>query len=335
VPIEHDDRRPPNRRTALQAIVAAGASALGAAAWSGTDDKFPSRPIRLLVGSPAGATFDLLARAASAEAARQLGQPIIIENKSGAGGTPSFLAAKAAAPDGYTLVVVSLSTLRQPLLEDVGYDPIKDFTWIASLAEIGFALLVPADSPFKTWADLLAFGRAHPEKVSYGAPSGLGNSAHVFTEEVAARDHLKWTPVPFRGSSDCMQALLGGQLTFSVDTLISAAPLEQGGKIRILAMATDKRQAKWPSIPTMRELGYTVSIDSPMGIGGPARMEPAVVKTLQDAYKFAVGQPSYIELLDRSSQRPRYMGSDEFTRFAVNAEQEQRALLTKYGLIKQ
>ncbi len=324
-----------SRRRLLQGLAAACVLPAWSARAAGDAASFPTRPIRLLVGSPAGATFDLLARAASNEAAKQLGQPIVIENKSGAGGTPSFLAAKAAAPDGYTLVVLSLSTLRQPLLEDVGYDPIKDFTWIASLAEIGFAVLVPADSPFKTWADLLAFGRAHPEQVSYGAPSGLGNSAHVFTEEVAARDKLKWTPVPFRGSSDTMSALLGGQLTFSVDTLISAAPMEQGGKIRILAMATDQRQAKWPAVPTMRELGYTVSIDSPMGIGGPARMDAAVVQKLQDAFKFAVGQPSYIALLDRSAQRPRYMDHAEFTRFAVQAEAEQRTLLAKYGMLKQ
>ena len=192
---------------------------LAAAALSGlapgilqAQDRYPSKPIKLIISSPAGSTFDSIGRAASVEAEKKLGQPIVLEYRSGAGGTPAFVQAKNAAPDGYTLVIMSLSTVRQPLLENVGYDGVKDFTWIASLAEINFGVVVQADSPFKTWADLLAYGKANPQKVSYGAPSGLGNSAHIFVSEVTAKEKLDWTAVPFRASNDCMTALLRAQL---------------------------------------------------------------------------------------------------------------------------
>ena len=314
---------------------------LAAAALSGlapgilqAQDRYPSKPIKLIISSPAGSTFDSIGRAASVEAEKKLGQPIVLEYRSGAGGTPAFVQAKNAAPDGYTLVIMSLSTVRQPLLENVGYDGVKDFTWIASLAEINFGVVVQADSPFKTWADLLAYGKANPQKVSYGAPSGLGNSAHIFVSEVTAKEKLDWTAVPFRASNDCMTALLGGQLTFSVDTLISAAPMERAGKVRFLAMATNIRVRAWPDVPTMRDLGYSVSIESPIGIGGPAGMNAQVVQAVQDAYKFATEQPSFVALLEKSTQRPWYMNAVDFRKFADRAEREQRELLTKYGLAK-
>ena len=242
--------------------------------------------------------------------------------------------ATRSPPDGYTLVIVSLSTVRQPLLENVGYQGVRDFTWIASLAEINFGVLVREDSPLKSWADLLAFAKSHPQEVSYGAPAGLGNSAHIFTAEVAAKEKADWTPIPYRGSSDAMTALLSGQLTFSTDTLIAAAPLVQSGKLRFLAMATNQRIHAFPEVPTMRELGYTTVIESPIGIGGPAGMQTAIVQQLQDAFKFATEQPSFTMMLDRSATRPWYMGAVEFTRFAERAEVEQRTLLAKYGLGK-
>jgi tripartite-type tricarboxylate transporter receptor subunit TctC len=128
-----------------------------------------------------------------------------------------------------------------------------------------------------------------------------------------------------------MAALLGGQLTFSVDTLFTASPFAHGGKVRILAMATEERQKSWPDIPTMRELGYGVSIDSSIGLGGPQGMKPEVVRQLQDAFKFAMQQPSVVTMLDQADQQPRYAGSAEFTKFAEHAVVYQRQLLGKYG----
>jgi len=295
---------------------------------------YPSKPIKLLNPTPPGSTFDTIARGACLEAEKKIGQPIITEYRSGAGGTPAFVAAKNAAPDGYTLVVLSLSTIRQPIQQDVGYAGVKDFTWIASLAEINFGVVVPADSQFKTWKDLITWAKANPQKVSYGCPSGLGNSAHLFGSEIAGREKSDWVPVPFRASNDCMTALLGGQLTFAIDTLISAAPQEKSGKVRILALATAQRSKLWPDVPTIKELGYDITIESPVGIGGPASMPEAIVQTLQEAFRFASEQPSFVQMLERGALRPWYMDASEFHRFAERAEREQRALLSKYGYAK-
>ncbi|KAH0533548.1 hypothetical protein FGG08_007678, partial [Glutinoglossum americanum] len=216
-----------------------------------------------------------------------------------------------------------------PLQQDVGYDGVRDFTWIASLAEVNFGVVVPADSTFKTWKDLLAWSRANPMKVTYGCPAGLGNSAHLFGSEVAAREKADWIPVPFRASPDCMTALMGGQLTFAIDTLISAAPQVRNGKVRLLALATAQRSRLWPEVPTMLELGYETLIESPVGVGGPAGMPPQIVQQLQDAFKFASEQPAFLGLLEQSGARPWYMPAAEYRRFAERAEQEQRTLLTK------
>lgn len=319
------------RRTLLASAAAGGFSLPGfALAQAG----YPTKPIKLFNSSPPGSTFDTIGRAACIEAEKRLGQPIVTEYRSGAGGTPAFVAAKNAAPDGYTLVVLSLSTIRQPIQQDVGYEGVKDFTWIASLAEINFGVIVPADSPFKTWKDLLAFAKAEPKKVSFGCPSGLGNSAHICGAEISAREGVEWLPVPFRASNDCMSALLGGQLTFAIDTLISAAPQVKAGKVRSLALATTQRSKLWPDVPTLKELGYDVLIESPVGIGGPARMNPQVVQRLQDAFRFASEQASFTHLLEQGALRSWYMPSAEFTRFAERAEREQRSLMTKYGFAK-
>lgn len=318
------------RRTVL--VAAAGGLALSG--LPARAQAYPTKPIKLLNSSPPGSTFDTIGRAACVEAEKKLGQPIVTDYRSGAGGTPAFVAAKNAAPDGYTLVVLSLSTIRQPIQQDVGYEGVKDFTWIASLAEINFGIVVPADSPFKTWKDLLAFAKAEPKKVSYGCPSGLGNSAHLFGSEIAAREGTEWLPVPFRASNDCMNALLGGQLTFAIDTLISAAPQVKGGKVRALAVATAQRSKLWPEVPTTKELGYDLTIESPVGIGGPAGMNPQVVQRLQDAFQFAAAQPSFNQLLENGALRPWYMSAAEFQKFAEKAEREQRALMGKYGFAK-
>lgn len=325
--IMNPDRRNFLAYSALATLTISGSNAL---AQSG----YPSKPIRLLNGSPPGSSFDAIGRVAGLEAEKKLGQPLVMENKSGAGGTPAFLAAKNAEPDGYTLVIVALNTIRQPLTQNVDYDGVRDFTWICSLAEINFGVVVRDDSPFKTWDDLLTWGRANPDKVFYGCPAGLGNSAHIFGAEVASRENANWVPVPYRASSDCMVALLGGEITFAIDTFISAAPQVRNGKARVLAVATAERSDLWPDVPTMKELGYDTLIESPVGIGGPAGIPRPIVERVQDAFKFASEQPAFKRLLDESGVRRWYMSADEFQHFAERAQKEQLALLTKYGFAR-
>ncbi|VTU13185.1 Argininosuccinate lyase [Variovorax sp. SRS16] len=293
---------------------------------------FPNHPLRLIVGFPPGGITDQVMRVAAVDAEKKLGQPVIIENRPGAAGVTSFLLMKNAAPDGYTIGQINTSLWRQPVFTPVDYDPMRDFTYIINLVDNIFAVVVNAESPFKSWSELLAYGKANQNRISYGAPPGLGQSAHLFVEEIAAKEHVSWQAIGYKGSSESMTALLGGQIDFSVDTVISSSAFVRAGKARYLAVAANQRMQTWPDVPTMRDLGYQLSIDSPIGLGGPARMPPEVVASIHDAFKFALEQPAMTALLQRADQHARYMGTAEFTAFVARSNVEQRELLTRFGM---
>lgn len=320
--------------TRRQVLAVGAAGAAGLASPRVRAQKFPSRPIKLIVGYPAGGFTDIVMRVSAIEAEKKLGQSIVVENRPGASGVTSFLALKSAAPDGYTIGAVNTALWRQPVLEDVSYEPMKHFTYIINMVDNVFAVTVLADSPFRTWTDLLAHGRSHPTTVSYAVPPGLGQSAHLFMEEVTAREKLQWQAVPYKGSAESITALLGGQVTFSVDTVIGTAAMVKAGKARYLAVATDARLKTYPQVPTMRDLGYNLSIDSPTGLGGPAGMPAEAVKAIHDAFKYALEQPAVIAALDRADQRPRYMATDDYRKWVAQSVIDQRDLLTRYGFAK-
>jgi tripartite-type tricarboxylate transporter receptor subunit TctC len=312
--------------------VLGGTAALASPAALAQNPPYPSQPIRMLVGFPAGGTFDSLLRVVAAELRQQLGQNVVLETRSGAGGALAFTALKSAPPDGYTLGGVSTAVVSSALLENVPYDPLRDFTYIASLAEIPFAAAVPADSPFRSWADLLAFGRAQPERVFYGSASGLAQTPHLLISEVATRDNLAWTVVPFRGSADCMVALLGGQLTFAMDTMVSVLPFVRAGRVRLLAIGSDRRTQSLPEVPTLGELGYGTLIRSFYGVGGPAGLRPEVVAVLQEALRVAATRPSVINMLKEADQEPRFLDAAAMTELVRSLTRTQGELIARYGL---
>lgn len=321
-----------SRRKLIGAAAASAAVAL--ASPSTAQPKFPSRPIRLLVGFPPGGIVDQVMRTAAIEAEKKLGQPLVIDNRPGAGGVVSWVSLKAAPADGYTIAATVTGLWRAPALEDVAYDPARDFTYVINMADNVFAIVVEADSPFKTWADLRAYGGNHPMEISYGTPPGFGGSSHLFMQEITLKEKLAWQPISYKGSTESLTALLGKQITFAVDTVISANEQVRSGKARFLAVIAPDRMKAFPNVPTMAELGYSAVIDSPIGIGGPAGLPPAVVKTLHDAFKFAMEQPSMTSLLERSSQRTRYMNPADYSAFVAKATVEQRDLINRVGVGK-
>jgi len=295
---------------------------------------FPDRPIRLIVGNPPGGINDQIMRAASIDAGKKLGESLIIVNKPGAGGVISFLSLKGSPPDGYTIGVTTPPLWRQPVIEDVDYDPVKDFTYIINIAETVFGIVVPQDSPFKTWADVLAYSKANPGKLSYGAPPGQNQTSHIMVEGIARQEKMQWVPIGYKGSAESIPAMMGGYVAFSMEPLVSISSLVRSGKARLLAVATPKRLKSWPDVPTLKDLGYPNIVDSPTGLAGPANMPPDIVKTLHDAFKYAMEQPSFISMLSQADQSPRYMGSEEYTKYVVRAARDQRELLVSYGMAK-
>jgi tripartite-type tricarboxylate transporter receptor subunit TctC len=268
---------------------------------------FPSKPITLVVPWPAGGSTDVVTRAMADAASRHLPQPVVVENKAGGSGTlgPATVAANAK-PDGYTIVQMPITVYRFPVMKGkkVTWDPLKDFTYIIHMTGYTFAVGTRADSKFKTWKDVLDYAKANPGKLTYGSP-GAGTSLHIGMELISGHDNIKVTHVPFKGGAEVTAALAGGHVDLSVEGT-SMLPLVDAGKVRLLMVWTEKRVKQWPTVPSLRELGYPWTFDSPWGLAGPKGMDPAAVKTIHDAFKKALDDQKVQSVMDKYLMPPRY-----------------------------
>lgn len=324
------------RRTFLGASAAAASAALfpGAALLPGAAraQGFPSRPIRYICPWTAGGTTDIVMRALAESAGRTLGQNVLIENKPGAGGTLGAVELVNAKPDGYTLAQLPQSVFRIPHMQKVQFDVLKDFTWIACLTGYTFGLVVPADSPITSVKDLVAYAKANPGKFTYGSP-GVGTSPHLVVEEFSSKAGITMQHVPFKGVSEGMQALLGGHIMGHSDST-GWGPHVDSGRLRLLATYGSKRTKRWSSVPTLQELGYQTVSDSPFGVCGPKNMDPAVVKTLHDAFRKTLDDPAVLSVLERYDQPVIYLDTAAYTKFAQDTFAAERATMERLGMVK-
>ena len=316
------------RRHLIQLAVATLAVS-SAAAWAQT---FPVRPIKLVIAFPAGGPTDITMRQLAENASKILGQPVIIDNKPGAGGTLPAQALQTAQPDGYTLAQMPLGVFRLPYTTKINWDPVKDINYVINVTGYAFGIVVPADSPFKTWADFVAYAKANPGKLTYGS-TGTFTSPHLTTELIAQKAGIQLQHVPYKGSADLMLATVSGQLMAAADST-GFAPQVEAGKLRVLNTWGDKRLAKFPDAPTLKELGYDTVQNSPFGIGAPKGTPPEVVQKVHDAFKKAMEEPSYVAALGRYDMLPNYMSSADYTKFAQDTFGREKALIEKLGLAK-
>jgi tripartite-type tricarboxylate transporter receptor subunit TctC len=313
--------------SASAAAFIAAPTLLSAPAWA---QSFPARPIRYICPWPAGGSTDAVIRALAESAAKILGQTIIVDNKPGAGGTFGANELVNAKPDGYTLSQLPHGVFRIPHMQKTQFDTLKDFTWIACLTGYTFGLVVPMDSPIKSIKDLVDFARANPEKFTYGS-TGIGTSPHLAVEEFAQRAGIKLTHVPFKGNADNMQAILGGH-TMAASDATGWGPLVESGKLRLLATYGSKRTKRWPNVPTLDELGYKTVSDSPFGVCGPKGMDPAIVRTLHDAFKKTLEDPTVLASFDKFDQTVIYMNTEDYTKFARDSFTAEKATIERLGL---
>jgi tripartite-type tricarboxylate transporter receptor subunit TctC len=292
--------------------------------------QFPSKPVTLIVPWPAGGSTDIYFRKLGEITAKHLGQPIVIENRPGGSGMngPATMA-KTAKPDGYTISQLAISAYRMPHMQKVDWDPIKDFTYIIGLAGYTFGIVVRADSPFKTFQDLLDYARANPGRLSYATP-GTGTSLHLAMEEVAAKAGVQFLHVPFKGYADGATALMGGHVMVQVDSTGWARQVDQGAQ-RLLATLGDKR-TRWGA-PTVKELGVDTVSNSPFGLVGPKGMSREVVKVLHDAFKKSLDDPDYQKTLAQLDQPAWYMSSEDYARWAAGMLESERATIERVGLL--
>lgn len=295
-------------------------------------DAYPTRPIKLLVGFGAGGPTDVTFRKLAELAGKELGQPIVVENKPGAGATlaPATMA-RMDKPDGYTLAAATAGLLRFPHIQKVDWSPTRDFTWIAGLGGYTFVLAVKSNSPFKTVQDLVAYAKSNPGKLSIGT-AGSGTTMHLLSEAFAGMAGVDITHVGFKSSSEAASNLLGGHTMAALDAVGSVLPFVASGDLRLL-MSFDAQAADWmPSVPTAKSLGYDLVYPAPYGVVGPKGMPPAVVARLNAAFKAAIDSPEYAKLLQSLRQTYWYKGPAEYEEWARDFFVSERSLVVRAKL---
>lgn len=318
------------RRQLLQSAAALAVPALSLPVRA--QGAFPSRPVKLVIAFPAGGPTDITMRQLADNAGKILGQPVIVENKPGAGGTLPAQQLQSAAADGYTVAQIPLGVFRLGYTTKMNWDPVKDISYVINVTGYAFGIVVPADSPFKTWADFVAYAKSNPGKLNYGS-TGTLTSPHLTTELIAQKAGIELLHIPYKGSADLMLAVVSGQLMAAADST-GFAPQVEAGKLRVLNTWGDKRLDKFPSAPTLKELGYDIVQNSPFGIGAPKGTPPEVVKRLHDAFKKAMEEPSYVAALGRYDMLPNYLSSADYTKFAQDTVGREKVLIDKLGLAK-
>ena len=318
-----------NRRDVLQASLAGAVSiAMPAMAQS----NFPSRPIKLICPWPAGGSTDAVMRAIAESASRILNNPVIIENKGGAGGMLGPNELVSAKPDGYTLSQLPMGILRIPHMQKTLFDPLADFTYVACLTGYTFGIVVRSDSPIKSIKDLVDYAKANPGKFTYGS-TGNGTTPHLAVEEFAMKAGIKLQHVPFKGNAEGMQAILGGHIMSHSDAT-GWGPHVEAGTCRLLATYGSKRTKRWPNAPTLNELGYDTVSDSPFGVGAPKGMDPAITRKLHDTFKATLEDPKVLASFEKYDQSVIYMNTEDYTKYARENFPKEKKLIEQLGLSK-
>lgn len=324
------------RRQVSRRQLLAGAAALAAPAIVSSSalaqDKFPNRPITLIAPWPTGGSSDAVMRAFAESAGRALGGTIIVENKPGVGGTLGASAMLNAKPDGYTLTQLPLGIYRLPHMQKMPFDPVKDLTHIVCLTGYTFGLAATMDAPYKSLKEMVAYARANPGKVAYGH-TGTGTTPHLAIEEFAAKAGIELTDIPFKGSAEIMQSILGGHIQLMSGTT-EFAPHVRAGKLRLLATLGRERNKAFPDVPTVKESGWDTVSESPFGIGGPKNMDPAIVKILHDAFKKTLEDPKVLETLDKFYQPVIYMNTADYTAYAARTFAAEKATIDRLRAAK-
>mgnify|MGYP001964516723 FL=1 len=309
----------------------AGLAALPALA----QDKFPSRPITLVVPFPPGGSVDIMARQYSEPLSRVLGVPIVVENRAGAGGSVGAQYVARSKADGYTLVVSSQSShLANPLTQPkIGYDPIKDFENIAILGRQPNALVVHSSLPFKTFKEFIDYAKKNPGKLNYGS-GGVGSMGQLNVEMLKVSTGVFTTHIPYRGGTPLITGVLGNEVQFILDNLVIMLPHIQAGKVRALAVAADQRLPQLPDVPTMAEVGHPeLNLTSWTGLAAPAGTPDAVVQTLHKAVRQVATSPAMVaNLKDRGVIVPEEMSPAAFEKMMADRMVKFGAVVKRAGI---
>ena len=267
---------------------------------------YPTKPVKLIVPYPAGGITDIVGRAVAERMSESLGQPVVVENRSGAGGSIGAEAAARSSPDGYTLFVGTSAThgTNPSTFANLKYSPAKDFSPVALLAYAPLLIVVHPSVPANNLKEFIAYLKANPKKVNY-ATTGAGGSVHLTTEQFALATGTQMNMVPYKGSAPALTDLMGGHVQVMFDNVPSAAPLAQSGKVRALGVTGAKRSNLVPDVPTVAEVAVP-GFDSGSWIGlyAPANTPAEIVAKLNTAANQALKNPALLETFKKAGLDP-------------------------------
>jgi tripartite-type tricarboxylate transporter receptor subunit TctC len=293
-------------------------------------ETYPERPIDFIVLFAAGGSTDISVRTICEITSKEVGQPFVVLNKPGGGGSVAIGALAKAKPDGYTVGSLSVGAMEiQPYLVKVPYDPVKDIVPILQYGEYPQGLAVKADSPFKTFKDLVEFARKNPGKVTYGT-TGVGGAQHIMMERIATAAGIKWSHVPFKGGTPAITALLGGHITAT--TVAEFVPQVQSGTARCLVVFNAKRLSDFPDVPTLPEAGYNLFMANYLGIGAPAGTPRDRLDKLGKGFKNAMVNPVFRDIMKKWSIEIIYKPGDELAKIIQDGYRMHGEILKKMGL---
>ncbi|MGZ5125707.1 MAG: Bug family tripartite tricarboxylate transporter substrate binding protein [Burkholderiales bacterium] len=241
--------------TCIDTLWTAAAVALGVTAGAAQAQTFPSKPLRIIVPFPAGGNSDLTSRMLGEPLNKALGQPVIVDNRPGAGAVIGYEIAAKAPPDGHTLLIVYPSFIINPSIRRVQYDPLRDFRPVTQLISLPMMIAVHPSLPLHTFKDFVALARARPGEITYGTP-GVGTIQHVVGELIKQTTKINLTHVPYSGLAMARPALAGGHIVSVVGNVFDVAPVIQTGKVRAIVVTSPARTELLPNVPTMREVGF-------------------------------------------------------------------------------
>jgi tripartite-type tricarboxylate transporter receptor subunit TctC len=297
------------------------------------EEKFPNRPITLIVGYGAGGTTDISARLLASAASKILGQPVVVVNKPGGGSSVAIAGLKGEKPDGYTIAVLPTGGILSQHFQKVPYDSAKDFTPIMQYSGYLYGLVVRADSPWGTFQDFVDYAKKNPGKIRYST-AGASSPPHLAMAKIALQQGIKWTHIPYNSGPEGMSALLGNHVEAFAQTAGDWAKQVEAGTFRPLCVFSEKRVSTFPNVPTLVELGYDIVPPSINCLIGPKGMSPQIVETLRAAFKKAMDDPEWIAACHKLFHPIEYRGPKELSDHLLKMNEEVETLVKKLGLRK-
>jgi tripartite-type tricarboxylate transporter receptor subunit TctC len=308
----------------LRALLCAALLALCTSSGGAFAQAWPAKPLRLIVTFSPGGSSDIVARLISIPLGTELGQPIIVDNKPGAGGTIGALEAARAAPDGYTLLLSNSAPISiSPAMQDEPrYDPVKSFTNVGYIGSVANVFVIHPSVPAKNMAELVAWIKAEANPVNYGS-GGIGSIGHIVGETLKKDLGLRMEHVGYKGSSPMHNDLLSGTIKIAIDTLPQNVPFMRDGKLRALAVTSPVRAPMAPDVPSVAELGQKKLVaENFLGVAGPAGLPKPVVDRLHAAIRKSIADPKVAQRLSELGVQGRDMSPEEFHAFVVNQVRE-------------